>query len=313
MTNLIRVMIGYDGSRYAHTAIDDLRHAGLPANGNALVASVVDMSKTPILTDAELGQMGKFFSPRLLAETIDHTQKERARLLNQEEVLAFEGARRVVEILPGWGVISQSMVGDPADELIWSAKEWKADLIVVGSHGWGRIGRFLLGSVSSKIAEKATCSVRVWRGDSRASVAPTTRVIVGAISPTNAERIFREIGTRSWSNDTEFHLVAVDDGFSPGRVSAVYPYGPAIFEKAAQNLRDGGFRVSVEIRSGDPRAVLLREAEARKASSIFVISGKADEESGLNEAAAGLVTDAPCTVEIVRSQSALRRNAEGPA
>lgn len=304
MSNLMRVMVGYDGSRYADAAIDDLRRAGLPSNGNALVASIVDSSKMPVLTDVELGQMGKFFSPRLLAETVEHTQKEKARLLNEEEILGCEGARRVVQILPGWSVISRSTIGDPAEELIRTAEEWKANLIVVGSHGWGRIGRFFLGSVSAKIAEKATNSVRVWRGDSGNSEAPTNKVILGATNLKDAETIFRAIGARSWSEDTEFHLVAVDDGVSRGRISAVYPYGTAIFEQAAENLLDKGFRVSVDLRGGDPRAIFLEEAENRKADSIFVLSGKTNEESGLNETAASLVTDAPCTVEIVRSSFA---------
>jgi nucleotide-binding universal stress UspA family protein len=41
------------------------------------------------------------------------------------------------------------------------ANEIKPDIIVVGSKGKGKIARFLLGSVSRKIAELAKCSVFV--------------------------------------------------------------------------------------------------------------------------------------------------------
>ena len=43
------------------------------------------------------------------------------------------------------------------------ARQWGADLIVVGSHGHRGINRFLLGSVSEAVAMHADCSVEVIR------------------------------------------------------------------------------------------------------------------------------------------------------
>ena len=43
------------------------------------------------------------------------------------------------------------------------AEKFDADLIVVGSHGHGGIGRFLLGSVSQSVALHAACSVLIVR------------------------------------------------------------------------------------------------------------------------------------------------------
>jgi nucleotide-binding universal stress UspA family protein len=45
--------------------------------------------------------------------------------------------------------------------LIAEAESWGADCIFVGARGMGRIGRFLLGSVSSAVAARAHCSVEV--------------------------------------------------------------------------------------------------------------------------------------------------------
>jgi nucleotide-binding universal stress UspA family protein len=50
--------------------------------------------------------------------------------------------------------------GQPERRIVELAEEWKADLIVVGSHGRGFWGR-LLGSVSSGVAHHAPCSVLV--------------------------------------------------------------------------------------------------------------------------------------------------------
>lgn len=53
--------------------------------------------------------------------------------------------------------------GDPKVEIIDHAKQWRADLIVVGSHGWRGLRRFLMGSVSEAVTRHAGCSVQVVR------------------------------------------------------------------------------------------------------------------------------------------------------
>jgi nucleotide-binding universal stress UspA family protein len=53
--------------------------------------------------------------------------------------------------------------GDPKSKIIDMAKEWHADLIVVGSHGRKGLNRFLLGSVSEAVARHAHCSVEIVR------------------------------------------------------------------------------------------------------------------------------------------------------
>lgn len=49
------------------------------------------------------------------------------------------------------------LTGDPAAELIAASRE--AELLVVGSHGSGELGRLLTGSVSDKVALHAGCPV----------------------------------------------------------------------------------------------------------------------------------------------------------
>jgi nucleotide-binding universal stress UspA family protein len=52
--------------------------------------------------------------------------------------------------------------GNPEQEIVEIANNWKADLIVVGTHGRGFWGR-LLGSVSDGVLHNAPCSVLVVR------------------------------------------------------------------------------------------------------------------------------------------------------
>lgn len=53
--------------------------------------------------------------------------------------------------------------GSPREVIVDEAKEWGADLIVVGSHGYGFWDRMLLGSVSDAVIHHAPCSVLVVR------------------------------------------------------------------------------------------------------------------------------------------------------
>ena len=53
--------------------------------------------------------------------------------------------------------------GDPKSKIIDQAKKWKADLIVMGSHGRKGLNRFLMGSVAETVSRHASCSVEIVR------------------------------------------------------------------------------------------------------------------------------------------------------
>ena len=63
------------------------------------------------------------------------------------------------------GVVVDFLVweGDPGEAIIDAAQAEGADMIVVGSHGRGAVGRFLIGSVSDHVVRNASCPVLVVR------------------------------------------------------------------------------------------------------------------------------------------------------
>ena len=61
-----------------------------------------------------------------------------------------------------FSISTEILRGPPDQIIIEKAREWNADLIVVGSHGRGFWGR-LLGSVSNGVLHHAPCSVLVVR------------------------------------------------------------------------------------------------------------------------------------------------------
>jgi nucleotide-binding universal stress UspA family protein len=63
----------------------------------------------------------------------------------------------------GLKVTAALETGDPKSKILDVAEEWHAGLIVLGSHGWKGLNRFLMGSVSDAVARHASCSVEIVR------------------------------------------------------------------------------------------------------------------------------------------------------
>ena len=63
----------------------------------------------------------------------------------------------------GFTVTTAIEEGDPRFAIVDYAAQWKADLLVLGSHGRKGLGRLLIGSVAEYVARHAHCSVLVVR------------------------------------------------------------------------------------------------------------------------------------------------------
>ena len=76
-----------------------------------------------------------------------------------------DAARGLVARGSAMGVTVSFLVwtGDPGESIVAAAEAEKVDLIVVGTHGRGAIGRLLLGSVSEYVVRNAPCPVFVVR------------------------------------------------------------------------------------------------------------------------------------------------------
>jgi nucleotide-binding universal stress UspA family protein len=53
--------------------------------------------------------------------------------------------------------------GDPGDQIVSAAEAERVDMVLVGSHGRGAVGRLFLGSVSEHVVRNAPCPVLVVR------------------------------------------------------------------------------------------------------------------------------------------------------
>ena len=59
---------------------------------------------------------------------------------------------------PAWHFLRQ---GKPADEILAAAREWNADLIVLGTHGRSGVSRLVMGSTAESVLRRTPCPVLV--------------------------------------------------------------------------------------------------------------------------------------------------------
>ncbi|MFL5679902.1 MAG: universal stress protein [Chloroflexota bacterium] len=143
------------------------REAAAP--GGVLLATDLGPASTTA-TDRALDLAARLDVPLLVVSVID---MRRLRLpsgqfsarvdqvRSRREVSAQELAQRC----RGRGVAVRFLVweGDPGESIVEAAAAEGAELIVVGTHGRGNVGRLVMGSVSEYVLRHATCPVVVVR------------------------------------------------------------------------------------------------------------------------------------------------------
>jgi len=70
--------------------------------------------------------------------------------------------------------------GPAAPEILRVAEEVKADLIVMGTHGWTGLARLLMGSIAEKVVRKALCPVLTLKAPFEASKQRTEEIAEAA-------------------------------------------------------------------------------------------------------------------------------------
>lgn len=144
MSGFQRILIAVDGEAVSAHAAEVGIQLACCATGEVAFVHVVELGLT--------------HAPGIAAEDlVAEAEKDGKRILSELEagISPLFAARKFIR------------VGKPAHEILAVAKEWPADVIVVGSHGRHGIPRVLLGSVAETVMREAECPVLVIRGKTR--------------------------------------------------------------------------------------------------------------------------------------------------
>lgn len=147
----MKVLLATDGSKTGTAASEAVRRIALQENDEVKIVCIVDMA-VPMAIDIYGGYLP------------DTSELEKAAKENAAKVLGETGDR-VKGYFPDREIkiSSEILFGTPESRIVETAEEMKADLIVIGSHGYNRWERLLLGSVSDSVVHHAHCSVLVVR------------------------------------------------------------------------------------------------------------------------------------------------------
>lgn len=142
----MRILLAIDGSDVSRTAVEQLLARPWPDGSEVLVLSVVESLEYPAVPELALEEDDGAIARQALHEADD--------LVN--------GSAPPLRVI-GLSVETRVAQGDPATEIVAATKRWRADLVVVGSHGRSGTQRFILGSVADYVVRHAPCSVEVAR------------------------------------------------------------------------------------------------------------------------------------------------------
>jgi nucleotide-binding universal stress UspA family protein len=145
----MRVLVAIDGSAPAALALDLVLDAAWPAGTEIIVAEAVESGA------------GLFGGPWPALAMVQADSLE-AEIRAEADRTVHEARGRLAR--PGLDVDAVVLRGRPAAAIIDRARDMRADLIVVGSRGHGRIESMLLGSVSAELIDHAPTPVLVARG-----------------------------------------------------------------------------------------------------------------------------------------------------
>jgi len=143
----MNILLAIDGSPYSKAALDAVLSRPWPPDACFKVITIVEPFHP------EYAGWQTTYVPLAV-----EAQKEQ---ISSARALIEESTKLLIEQFGQAAVSNEVVEGYIKDAILEIAKQWPADLIVVGSHGRRGFTKFLLGSVSEAIVAHAPCSVEI--------------------------------------------------------------------------------------------------------------------------------------------------------
>jgi nucleotide-binding universal stress UspA family protein len=144
----MRILLAIDGSPCSDVAVEEVARRPWPEGSTVKVLTTFEMPVPPTPEGWAI--------PANFYDEMDVALRKQARNIVDRAIQTLKANKSFVadaSLLPG----------PPSTVILEEAEAWRADLIVLGSHGYSAWKRFLLGSVSQAVVSHAKCSVEVVR------------------------------------------------------------------------------------------------------------------------------------------------------
>jgi nucleotide-binding universal stress UspA family protein len=143
----MKILLAIDGSPTSDAAIAEVARRPWPTGTEVHVITVDSPIGDPRYTGTSLSSYHDLVREQR-AEAQEHLNKALIQLNAAAQGLKVSG---------------ELIEGEPKTAIVQEAVNRQADLIIVGSHGYGSLQRLFLGSVSLAVATNSPCSVEIVR------------------------------------------------------------------------------------------------------------------------------------------------------
>jgi len=144
-----KMLIAYDGSDASKKAVDT-------------VLKCCNKEDEVILLTVVPAELAEASFTKMLLPTIDLSAIVKSGSFKEKAMESLKKVSKEIEYaVKKVDIVVES--GDPADEILINAKKYNSDIVLIGYKGYGKEGRFLLGSVTDKVVRHASVSVLVVR------------------------------------------------------------------------------------------------------------------------------------------------------
>jgi nucleotide-binding universal stress UspA family protein len=300
----MRVLIALSATEQSREIVREAAERPWPANSKFLLLHVLD----------------PFPFTRLPASL------ERAKQATRKELeTAAEEPRKA-----GWTVETNVILGRARQAVTKAAIVWKADLVLVGTHGGGALQRTFLGSTARAVLRHAHCSVEIVRASERQEKrtgARATRVLVATDGSQFSTAAIRAVAACAWPKGSVAKVISIPEPFQPLRqfpffesdeIERLNTAALKAAKKFAAAGADALFNADLQATADTPFPEssngrdIVKEAERWHADLIVVGS---HGRRGFDRWYMGSVSEyvalhASCSVEVIRIPSAPNKKAK---
>lgn len=157
MEKPMKILLAVDQSPPSQAAVDTVLNRPWPAQSTVTVLCVAPVvppisARVPPIAGAPMS-----FTPSSLANDM---QTQEAVLKSYAQV-----SQLTCEVLRARGIPAEERTrhGEAGPEIVAEARDWSADLIIVGTRGRSGLKRLLLGSTAAYVSQHADCNVEIAR------------------------------------------------------------------------------------------------------------------------------------------------------
>ena len=143
----MRILLAYDGSRHSDAAVDETLRRPWPAGSQVHLVMVLEWPMLMVPSDG-----------------IEVTGPISDQVLASQRQDAYHRLQTVVDRFrsrPDLQATYELREGSVKHALLDAIQDWKADLVIAGSHGRKPLARLFVGSVCHALVTHAPCNVEV--------------------------------------------------------------------------------------------------------------------------------------------------------